>query len=552
MKRNNCRILFFVLCSIPLLGYNEVYAQSPFSKIKSKTKKVRSAISKKKTPEDAKKNDDKEASETSTTTVSNEMSKTASQGQQKTDTPKENAKTGMASSDVDSINLLFASATNLLERNQPINYRQFLYTSDEVEILIKAQQCFGETEGKNESDIQRSRKNYASGWQDKLAIWQNSGYQPNMDVKAIQNHYQYELANMEKANSDRLVALQRELNMMEKAFEKYMILFPAVSSVQQAMDNVSYLKKKLVNSMESIYGKNMTGTFHKENVGVILFSERPINIGNESLAQFTNTITLDEHTDGVNKGFQFVYYDYQTHREKNIAKVKYSITIEGGAPFCGEGNRKVVNTKAHDQAYFQENLLLDLDRYNTDNYNFVADNDKQVLAGCLGALLPGEYTLNLTLVRGSGSMPLTQSVKIMVTEGFGQYTQKIQNKVGEASVNNIKFEKEYQASKKYIPFIKNGLASNGESDIIKIVPISGWKDIEITQKDALGRPYVVEKYSLLIFEYSFKGGDGKFYLKKGAMRKPYKGSDSNKKMDYSTQFTQAGRGPWEMSEKNAY
>ncbi|MFP2997350.1 hypothetical protein ABN763_15640 [Spongiivirga sp. MCCC 1A20706] len=457
-----------------------------------------------------------------------------------------------SSSDSDRIGQIFSSATKVLQQNRPNNDVQFLYTVEDVETLIKAKQTYIDTEGRDESYTQRSRKIYASYWKDKLESWKTGGYQPVLDIKQIQSHYQYELGNLGKANANRLIALQAELNMVEKSSKKYIELFPNEPSVKKALDNIIYLKKKLEKEMNSTYSKNMTSTFHKENAGKLLFSEKPILIGKEDPSQFSNTITLNANTDGVNKGFHFVYYDYQTHREKNIAKVTYSILIEGGAPFCGEGKREIVNTKAYDEAYFNENLLLDLSTYNTDNYAFVADNDKKVLAACLGALLPGEYTLNLSLFRGSGTMPIKQSVKVIVEEGFDQFTQKIQNKIEEASINDMKFEKEFAASQKYIPFIKEGLAKKGEKGIIKIVPISGWNDLEIKQKDALGRPYVVERYSLLVFEYSFKGGDGKFYLKKGALRKPFKGSDSAKKMDYTTQFTQAGRGPWQMSKENAY
>lgn len=452
----------------------------------------------------------------------------------------------------DSISQIFSNATKLLQRREPNSPVMYLYTQEEVHSLVKAKRCYVATEGKDESYTQRSRKIYASYWGDKENEWQTNGYQPQLDLQKVQSHYQYELSNLAKANSDRLIALQSDLTAMENASQKYRELFPNEASVKQASDNVMYLKKKLSDAMAANYGKNMTGDFHKNNVGKILFSEKPIIIGNENPSQFSKIITLDEHTDGVNKSLFFAYYDYQTHREKRIAKVKYSLLIKNGAPFCGEGKREIINTPAHDQAYFNENLLLDLSTYNTDNFSFVADNDKKVFAGCLGALLPGEYTLQMAFYRGSGTMPIKQSVKIMVTEGFGKFTQKIQDKIEEASINDVKFKPEVAASKKYLPFIKSGLTQKGIRGILKIVPISGWKDIEVTQKDALGRPYVTEKYSLLIFEYSFKAGDGKFYLKKGALRKPYKGNDNAKRMDFTTQINQVGRGPWQMSEKNAY
>ncbi len=267
------RILTFVLISLFVVS-NSIEAQS-WKDLKNKVKKTKSSLTKKK--ED--KTQTKELNANNNASNSNQTSNSAN-----------NETTQNAKPDDEEFNKYLEEKYNFIYSNDECISMSKINYSLQPDLHIKGIKKLDYWNTVKKLEEKGKPSNYKAGKMYDIILNYKDEYKKKYDekLKAYINKQIEEAWRLKSNEGKSIECISNAKNMIDAAT----IILPGDEDVKK-------LKTDVDNSFESIAGpyfkKVYTSDFHKENAGKVVFSNKPIVIGEEDPAQFKTEFSINEN-----------------------------------------------------------------------------------------------------------------------------------------------------------------------------------------------------------------------------------------------------------------
>ena len=244
---------------------------------------------------------------------------------------------------------------------------------------------------------------------------------------------------------------QEKMNLLETAkyeCEAVLLISPANAAFKQKLEEVN----KLLGSANAEASINFTSDFHKEHVGQIVWSSKPLIIGKEKemAAQIKTEFKSGESVFGV------VYLGNKVNQLMNgNQRLRVIIKVDGGtAIWGGDMSYLIVPLAVQDKSYFQFALLPDEDWFAKNYAPYVADEnwtysylmDELVRAGDISHNITCELDFPSTIqgnIKSSFTLDLSNSITQIKTLSTKLHEQLMASRsLPKAGMNNAALEQQ--------------------------------------------------------------------------------------------------------------
>jgi hypothetical protein len=310
---------------------------------------------------------------------------------------------------------------------------------------------------------------------------------------------------------------QSKIEMLQQAryeCEAVLILSPNNTAFKQKLDEVN----KLLGNADSEASKYFTSDFHKQNVGKIVWSNKPLLIGKEK--DMTGNIKNDFKTGEAIFGTVYLGNNVKQLLSGN-ERIRVIIKVDGGtAIWGGDLSYFIVPLTVQDKSYLQFALLPD-EQWFKDNYAPYVAKENWTYSYLMDELVrSGDISHNITCEL-SFPTNIQDNIKSSLSLDLSS---------GSASIKTLstKLHDQLMASRT-LP--KAGMSNAAlEQQMIAAANNLGWND-KFSKAIITSSSWVVSKNELtgaILYRYvgavcTIKGTDGKCYYQEFSFRQDYTG-----------------------------